>query len=322
MTATGPALYILKKAGIMILMLAAASLFVFLILQTLGVDPIVVLGGEKGIDAAARAELEKAYGLNRPLLVRYGDWIGGLFTGDLGLDYVNRQNVAALILPRVPVTLGLALIGILLGCAAGIPLGIVAAIRENTAADAVISMLALFFASMPSFVVGILAIIVCAEFFPSYAFVGGYGSVAEYFSRILPPAAVLSLAPMALTMRITRSGMIEQMKQGYIRTARAKGLGPFGVAIKHGFRNAVLPVLTVATMMVGTAVAGAALVETVFSLSGLGSLLIASIKEFNYPVTQTLVLILLFVFLFISFMADVLCVLIDPRVALKRSDAA
>jgi peptide/nickel transport system permease protein len=321
MTASALSRYILKRVGIMLLMLALVSLFTFLVLQTLGVDPIVVLGGEKGIDAAARAELEKAYGLNRPLLARYGDWVGGLLTGDLGLDYVNRQDVAALIAPRVPVTIGLVMIGILLGCAVGVPLGIVAALRKNTAADAAISILSLILASTPNFVVGILVLIVCAKFFPAYAFVGNYGNAAGYLSRILLPAAVLSLVPMALTMRITRSSMIEQMKQGYIRTARAKGLGLFDIVIKHGFRNAVLPVLTVTTMMVGTAIAGAALIETVFSLPGIGSLLIAAIKEFNYPVTQTLVLILLSVFLFISFTLDVLYVLIDPRVGLKRDGA-
>jgi ABC-type dipeptide/oligopeptide/nickel transport system permease component len=314
--------YILKRAGVMICMLALASLFTFCVLQTLGVDPIAVLGGEKGVDAAARLALEKAYGLDRPLLVRYGDWIGGLFTGDLGLDYVNRQNVAALIAPRIPVTVGLTATGILLGCAVGVPLGIFAALKKNTAADAALSIFSLLCASTPSFVAGILVVIACAKFFPGYAFVGGYGNAAEYFARLFPPAFVLSLIPMALTMRITRSSMIEQMKQGYIRTARAKGLSPFGVVCKHGLRNAAPPVLTVASMMVGTAIAGAALVETVFSLPGLGSLLIAAIKEFNYPVTQTLVLILLFVFLFLSFILDVLYVLIDPRVGLKRDGAA
>jgi peptide/nickel transport system permease protein len=301
----------------MIVMLAMVSLFIFLVLRTLGVDPVVVLGGDKGVDSTARAELEKSFGLNKPLLVQYGGWVAGVFTGNLGIDYVNRQNVAALIAPRIPITIGLVSISMIFAWFVGIPLGILSAVKRNTAADTAVSVISLVFASTPSFIAAILIVMICARFFPSYSFIGSYGNAAEYFSRIVLPAAALSFVPMALIQRVTRSSMIEQMKQGYILTARAKGLGTLAIVLKHGFRNAVLPMLTVATMMVGTAVAGAVLVETVFSLPGIGSLLIGAVKEYNYPVTQSLMMLLLFIFLFISFVLDVLYVLIDPRVSLK-----
>jgi peptide/nickel transport system permease protein len=303
-------------------MLVLVSMFVFLVPRALGVDPLVVLGGDKGATEAAKAELALRFGLDKPLLAQYGDWATGLLSGDLGHDYVNRQDVRGLIAPRVPVTVGLVAISMVLAWIFGILLGTLSALRKNTGLDTGISMVSLLLASTPGFVMAIVSILVCARFFPSYSFVGSYGNAGEYVARIVLPAVVLSFVPMALIVRVTRSSMVEQMKQGYVRTARAKGLGRAAIIVRHGFRNAMPPVLTIASMMVGTAISGAVLVETVFSLPGLGSLLVSAIKEYNYPITQTLLLLLLFVFLLISFVMDAVLVLIDPRVSLRQGGLA
>lgn len=309
--------YIIKRLLMMAVIFLIVSMFIFFILRIAGIDPISVLGGEKGITAQVRAELEKKYNLDKPLISQYGSWLAGLFNGNLGLDYVNRQDVWSLITPRIPITLGLVIMSMLIAVVIAIPAGMISAVYKNTPVDSAISIISLILVAMPGFLVSILMVVFCAKFVPGYSFVGTYNSFGEFLSRIALPSVALSFSPIAFMTRVSRSSMIEQLKSGYVMTAKAKGLSTGRIVIKHAFHNAVLPVLTIGSMMVGTTIAGAVLVETVFSLPGMGSLLITSIKQYNYPISQTLLLILLAVFLIISCVVDIIYALVDPRISIK-----
>ena len=311
-------MFILKRIVTMIILFAIVSLFVFMILRIAGVSPISVLGGEKGVTEEARAALEKQYNLDKPLLEQYVVWVKGIFTGDMGIDYVNKQDVADLIAPRIPITIGLVLFSMLFAVIIAIPLGIISAVKKNTFVDSAISITSLVLAAIPGFLISILIVAFCSKYIPSYSFVGSYTTTGEYIERIMLPAVALAFMPIAFMTRISRSNMIEQLKSNYIMTAKAKGLSTKRIVVKHAFHNAVLPVLTVGTMMVGTMISGAVLVESVFSLQGIGSLLVTSIKQYNYPVSQSLLMILLAIFLIISCVVDILYVVIDPRISIEE----
>ena len=306
--------FILKRIFTMIVLFAIVSIFIFMVLRLVGIKPISVLGGERGITDAAAAELEKQFALDKPMLEQYGIWIKGLFTGDLGVDYVDKQDVSNLIKPRIPVTIGLVFFSMLIAVVVAIPLGIISAVKKNTPVDSAISIISLELAAIPGFLVSILIVAFCAKFVPGYSFVGSYSGLGEYLQRLLLPSVALAFMPIAFMTRISRSNMIEQLKSNYIMTAKAKGLSTRTIVVKHAFHNAVLPVLTVGTMMVGSMISGAVLVESVFSLQGIGSLLVTAIKQYNYPVSQTLLMVLLGIFLIISCIVDILYVVIDPRV--------
>ena len=309
--------YILKRIFTMIVIFLVVSLVIFFLLRVAGVDPITVLGGEKGVTEDVRTALEKQYNLDKPLITQYFIWLTGVFKGNIGVDYVYRQDVWALISPRVPITVGLVVMSMLIAVVVAIPAGIISACKKNTAVDSVISIVSLVLVAIPGFLVSILILLFCAKYMPTYSFVGTYSNFGEYISRIILPAVALSFSPIAFMTRVSRSSMIEQMKSGYITTAKAKGISTTRTVFKHAFHNAVLPVLTIGSMMVGTTISGAVLVEQVFSLPGIGSLLITSIKEYNYPVTQTLMLILLAVFLIISCLVDIIYALVDPRISVE-----
>lgn len=306
--------FILKRIFTMIILFAIVSIFIFMVLRLVGVKPISVLGGERGITDAAAAELEKQFDLDKPMLEQYGIWIKGLFTGELGVDYVDKQDVSNLIKPRIPVTIGLVFFSMLIAVVVAIPLGIISAVKKNTPVDSAISIISLVLAAIPGFLVSILIVAFCAKFVHGYSFVGSYSGLGEYLQRLLLPSVALAFMPIAFMTRISRSNMIEQLKSNYIMTAKAKGLSTRTIVVKHAFHNAVLPVLTVGTMMVGSMISGAVLVESVFSLQGIGSLLVTAIKQYNYPVSQTLLMVLLGIFLIISCIVDILYVVIDPRV--------
>lgn len=309
--------YILKRILMMIPILIIVSLIIFMVIRASGVNPISVIGGDKSVTEEVKAELTSQYHLDKPLIEQYYYWIDGIFKGNLGLDYINRQSVSSLIASRIPITLGLVLLGMLIAVVVAFPLGILAALKKNTWVDQLISIFVLILSSTPNFLASIIMLVVISKFFANYQFIGTYSNATEFFQRLSVPAIALSLSPIALLTRVTRSSMIDQFKSNYITTAKSKGLSKSTIILKHGLKNGILPVLTIGAMMIGTTIAGAVLVESIFSLPGIGGLLITGIKTYNYPVVQTLLLILLVIFLVISTIVDVLYTLIDPRVKLQ-----
>jgi peptide/nickel transport system permease protein len=291
------------------------SFLVFLMLRASGVNPLDVLLGEKKTSTVeVKAQLAEQYHLNKPLTRQYLIWLKGAVGGDFGADYIKKQSVVSLIGARVQVTVGLVVMGMGIAILIAIPFGIISAVFKNTWVDHLISFIMLVLTSTPGFLVAIVALVLISKFMPSYHIVGTYSNFGQFLSRLLLPSLCMSLGTLALIGRITRSSMISTMQADFMVTTKAKGMGSGNIVIKHGFHNSVIPVLTISALMVGGAVAATVLVEQVFSLPGLGTLLTDSIMKYNYPVIQALTLLMLVIFQVISLIVDFVYVFIDPRI--------
>lgn len=308
--------YVLKKLLGMIPIILIVSAVVFFLLRMSGVDPVTVMIGEKQATDELRESLKTQFNLDKPLLTQYWIWLKGVLTGDLGVDYINKQSIQELIVSRLPVTVGLVIMSSLFGMTFAIILGVIAALNRNKPADHILSVVMLFLTSVPNFVVSILVIVFCSKFIPGYSFVGAYSNFGEFLQRIFVPSLVMSLGVVAMLGRIARSSMISQLQAPHIITARAKGMDNFNVTFKHAFHNAVIPVITIAGLQFAGSVGGTVLIEQIFSLPGVGGLLISGIQQNNYPVVQILVLFMLVIYLVMSFVVDMLYAIIDPRVKL------
>lgn len=309
--------YAVKKLLSMIPIVLIVSIAVFVLLRASGVDPVTVMIGEKQATDELRESLRQQFDLDKPLLTQYLIWLKGVIVGDFGIDYINKQSINDLIISRLPVTAGLVVLSSLFGMTFAIILGVIAALNRNKSADRILSVLMLFLTSVPNFVVSILVIVFCTKFVPGYSFIGSYSNFGEYLSRIFVPSIVMSLGVVAMLGRITRSSMISQLQAPHIMTAKAKGMDEFNVTFKHAFHNAVLPVLTIAGLQFAGSIGGTVLIEQIFSLPGVGGMLVNGIQQNNYPVVQILVLFMLVVYLVMSFVVDMLYAVIDPRVKLK-----
>ncbi len=309
--------YVLKKFLTMAVTLLLASFVVFILIRMSAVDPITVMTKNKPASDAVRMELTQEYNLDKPVVEQYFIWLKGVVQGDLGKDYVKQQDVAFLIKGRLPLTLTLVLYSTVLSLIVAIPAGVICALKKNTVIDQIISTILLLMSSVPGFVISILMLVIVSKYFPAYSFVGLSDNFWQMLSRLTLPAMALACNSVALFARITRSSMIQQLKSGYVTTAEAKGIRPIQVIFGHAFHNGILPVLTVVTVTVGSSISYGVLVESVFSLTGVGNLLIESIKSYNYPVVQILVLMLLIIFMVIGFLSDILYVALDPRVDLE-----
>lgn len=309
--------YVLKKLLGMIPIILIVSVVVFFLLRMSGVDPVTVMIGEKQATDELRESLRTQFYLDKPLLTQYWIWLKGVLTGNLGVDYINKQSISELIVSRLPVTIGLVIMSSLFGMTFAIILGVIAALNRNKPADHILSVLMLFLTSVPNFVVSILVIVFCSKFIPGYSFVGAYSNFGEFLQRIFLPSLVMSLGVVAMLGRVTRSSMISQLQAPHITTARAKGMDSFNVTFIHAFHNAVIPVITIAGLQFASSVGGTVLIEQIFSLPGVGGLLISGIQQNNYPVVQILVLFMLVIYLVMSFVVDMLYAIIDPRVKLS-----
>jgi peptide/nickel transport system permease protein len=267
------------------------------------------------IDTAEKAKLEKDLGLDRPIAIQYFDWIGGLAHGDLGYSYVSEKPAIEEILPRIPITAKLAGLALAFAIVFGVPLGVISAVRQNTPLDYLLRVVSLSGLSLPSFWLGLLVLM---------AFVHYFGAIPIYtdpphgFWESLwlysVPAAAVGFRSSALVMRLTRSSMLEVLRQDYIRTARAKGASPSSVNYHHALRNAVLPVVTVIGLEAAFLMGGLIVTETVFNIPGVARFLVEAIRWRDYPIVQNLVMFIAFVAVLINFLIDLLYAALDPRI--------
>ncbi len=309
--------FIVKRFIGMIPVILIVSFLVFFILRLSNVNPVTVMIGDRQSTEELRQKLTKQFNLDKPLLTQYFIWMKGIFTGNLGVDYVNGQDIVSLVASRIPVTLGLVVMSSVIGMAAAVLLGTFAALYRGKAADSIITVTMLIFSSIPSFLLSILVIIVITEVAPGYSFSGGFSNIRECFVRLIVPSLIMALHMIAMLGRVTRSSMISQLQAPYINTANAKGISSSNVTFKHAFHNAVIPVLTIAGLMFANSIGGTVLIEQIFSLPGVGGLLVTAIQQYNYPVVQILVLFMLAIYLTMSLIVDLLYAVIDPRVKLK-----
>lgn len=308
--------YVAKRIIVMIPILLVVSFAIFFLLRLSGSSELATIIGEKPASDELKAKVIEEYGLDDSMFLRYINWLKAALTGNFGKDYTSGQNVGELIATRIPVTLGLVGISFVLGTLLAILLGVIASLHRNKPIDTIISLIMLFFSSVPGFLVCVVVLIVVAKFVPSNSFVGTYSNAAEYFQRILPPAVIMSLGHLALLGRVTRSSMTSQLQSPYIITANAKGISKQSVTYKHAFHNAVIPVLTVAGNSLAGAIGSTVLIEQIFSLPGIGGLLVSGVLTNNYPVVQILVMLMLTIYLVVSLLVDLLYVIVDPRVSL------
>lgn len=252
--------------------------------------------------------IRQAYGLNRPFYIQYLDWLFRAVQGDFGDSYFFRDRVSNLIGSRLPITMTLGLVGLSLALIVALPLGIIAAVRENTWLDRTVMMVALLGQAMPSFWLGLILMVWLGLNLGLLPISGTGGP--EYY---VMPGIVLAFSAIPSLMRLTRSGMIEALSSDYIRTARAKGLSRLSILVKHGFRNAAIPVVSIAAVQLGFMLGGSIVIETVFAMHGVGYLAWESISKNDYPVVQAVVLVLALIYIALTLCSDLLNALLDPR---------
>ena len=252
--------------------------------------------------------VRKSYGLDKPLVVQYLDWAGAALQGDFGRSFFYNAQVSDLIAERLPVTMTLGLIGLALALVFAIPLGILAAVHAGSWLDRLALTGAVLGQAMPSFWIGLLLILL-------FGLQLGWLPVSgtDDWQGYVLPSIVLGLYAAPALMRLTRSGMIDVLRSDYIRTARAKGLLPAAVVLKHGLRNALIPVVSIAAVQLGLLMGGSVVIESVFSIHGLGYLAWESISRADFPVVQSIVLTLALMYVGLVFLSDVLNALLDPR---------
>ncbi len=301
----------------MVLLLVTAALF--FIIRLLPGDPVYALAGDtgQGLDHAAMHTLRHKLGLDQPVPVQYVKWVGGLLHGDLGRSALSHQTVGPQIVHRIPTTMQLGLVALLVGVLIGIPAGVIAAVKRGTWVDAAATGVAMFGIAVPSFWLAMMFIwlfVVTLRWLPASGFVSIATSPSAALRYLTLPAAALGLTLSGSIMRYTRSSVLEVLNQDYIRTARAKGLVERRVIIRHALRNSLLPIVTIIGLQLGALLAGSVIIESMFAIPGLGRLAIDAIGGRDYPMLQGVVLLFTLIVLAVNLFTDMLYAVVDPRI--------
>jgi peptide/nickel transport system permease protein len=308
--------YIARRILVALPTLLIVSIIVFLLQKLLPGDPVLALAGEER-DPATLEFLRERYHLNDPLIVQYVRWLGNALVGDLGISLRTNQPVLELIAEKLPVTLQLAVMSMILALGIGIPAGIIAAVYKNSVFDWLANFVALSGMSIPNFWLGIMLILLISVnlgWLPASGYEPFFRDPVRSLQTMLMPSFVLGTALAATIMRHTRSSMLTVLKSDYIRTARAKGLSRREVILSHSFRNAVLPIITLTAILFGELMAGAVLTEQIFAIPGFGKLTVDAVFNRDYAVVQGVVLCTAVGFLMINLVADVLYGVFNPRI--------
>jgi peptide/nickel transport system permease protein len=298
--------FLLRRFTVAILVALTVLTLSFLLTRLSG-DLAISIAGPNATQADVEM-IRQAYGLNRPLTTQYFDWLIRAVQGDFGESFFFRERVSSLIAHRLPITMTLGMVGLMIALVVALPLGIIAAVRENSWVDRSVMMVALIGQAMPSFWLGLILMVVLGLNL-AWLPISGTGSW-EYY---VMPGIVLSFSAIPSLMRLTRSGMIEALSSDYIRTARAKGLSRLSILVKHGFRNAAIPVVSIAAVQLGFMLGGSIVIETVFAMHGVGYLAWESISKNDFPVVQAVVLVLALIYIALTLLADLLNAVLDPR---------
>ena len=310
--------YLVRRLLLMLLTLFGISVIIFVLLRIVPGNIVDVLFDAAGfVDPAEKVKIEKDLGLDRPIVVQYASWIGGLLHGDLGYSYVSEKPALAEILPRIPITARLAAVALLFAVTLGIPLGVLSAVNQNTRLDYTLRVFSLAGLSLPAFWLGLLILMGAVALFgtiPIYS--SGPQTFWEAVAMTCVPAAAVGLRSSALIMRLTRSSMLEVLRQDYIRTARSKGASERSVNYGHALKNAILPIVTVIGVEAAFLIGGLIVTETVFNIPGVARFLVEAIRWRDYPIVQNLVMFIAVVVVTVNFIVDLLYAALDPRIKL------
>ena len=310
------AAYLTRRLMLMVVTLFGISVIIFFLLRVVPGNIVDILFDSAGmVNPAEKVKIERELGLDKPIAVQYAAWISGIARGDLGYSYVSEKPAIDEIAPRVPVTAKLALMALIFSIAIGIPLGVISAVKQNSGVDYALRVLSLTGLSVPAFWLGLLILM---------AFVARFGTIPIYtepaknlWDELLlysVPAAAVGFRSSALIMRLTRSSMLEVLRQDYIRTARAKGASKRAVNYEHALRNALLPVVTIVGIEAAFLIGGLIVTETVFNIPGVARFLVEAIRTRDYPIVQNLVMFIAIVVVTVNFLVDLTYAALDPRI--------
>jgi peptide/nickel transport system permease protein len=310
--------YLIQRLFWLVVTLWALSFLVFAGIRLIPGDTIdLILGTSSILSKEQEASLSAYYGLDRPMLVQYVNWLGAALRGDMGLSVRTGQPVMTEVLQRFPLTLELAIITLLIAVAVGTSLGIASALRANSAIDAFARLFSLVGMSVPNFVIAILTILILSvvfHWFPASRFVSLSENPAQNLKQLAFPAIALGMAMAAGVARMTRSSMLEVMREDYVRTARSKGLKEAPIILRHSLKNALIPVITLVGIDFGRLLGGTVIVEQIYALPGLGRLALYAIYQRDYAMVQASVLFIAACYVFMNLVADMAYAFVDPRI--------
>ena len=311
--------FLVRRVAQIVPTLIFVSMLIFGLQQLLPGDPAMILAGEER-DPTVIAHLRERLNLDKPLPVRYMYWVRGVLHGDLGESVRTQQPVSTLIAEKLPVTLELACIAIVIALAIGIPAGVISAVRRGSAWDYGANVVALWGLSTPNFWLGIMLILlfsVTLGWLPASGYVSPFEDLRANLAAMIMPAFVLGNAIAAVLMRHTRSAMLQVLSSDYVRTARAKGVPEGGVVLKHALRNALIPIITLGALEFGTLLSGAVLTEQVFTIPGFGKLIVDAVFNRDYAVVQGVVLFTATAYIVLNLIADIAYALANPRIRVQ-----
>ncbi len=295
------------------LMFVVASV-VFLMLRFVPGDPAKIIVGNQRITEENLQSIRVQYRLDKPVLEQYGYWVKDLAQGDLGRSFRQRADVTTLILDRLNVTAQLVIASFLISMIISIPLGIISALRRNTWVDFSATVFSLIGASSPVYFTGIILILIFSYKLNWLPALGDGDGGWDTVRHLALPSLALGFSLACITTRLTRSAMIEALSQDYIETARSKGLSSRSIVMKHAFRNAMIPIVTVAGLQFGALIVGTVLIEYTFGIGGLGSLIVQAVQVRDYPVVQGATIFIAGIFILVNLIVDILYAVIDPRI--------
>jgi peptide/nickel transport system permease protein len=313
--------YILRRLALALFVLVMVTLVVFFILRLLPGDPLIIYMGQNqslnNLTPEAMDQLRHEFGLDRPLLVQYASWMGGLFQGNFGSSIFFHEKVGVLLGQRYPITIFLGILALTLSSCLGIGVGLIAAIRRGKWADKIITPLSYIGITIPTFWLGILMIYAFSlklGLLPMIGFTSPFTDLGMSIKQMIMPIICLSVGAFAGTTRQMRSSMLDVIRQDYIRTAWSKGLKERVIIARHALKNSLIPVITVIGLQMGMIFGGSVIVETVFSIPGIGSLMVTSIFNHDYAVVQSCTLVFAVMITFINLAVDISYSFIDPRI--------
>ncbi len=296
------------------------TLIIFFTLRVLPGDPLAILygdGGRENLTEADIAEIKHQLGIDKALVLQYGDWMKDVFTGKMGESFWRGDSVSEMIIRRGPLTAEIAVIAVLISWLVGLPVGILGAVRQNGWADYVSRFFTIIFLAVPSFWVAILVVVFSLLVFnyrPPLGIIHLWEDPFSNLQIVIAPGVVLGLATSAYIARMARTTLLEVIRDDYVRTARAKGLPERVVVLRHALRNALLPVITLSGVLFGLLLGGSVAVELAFTVPGLGSALVQAFTERDFVVVQNLVLLYGFIFVFVNLVIDLAYAWLDPRI--------
>lgn len=309
--------YTIRRILQLIPVLLGISILIFAVMKMIPGD---VISGILGVEATPelRAQLAAKYGLDRPYIVQYLDWIGGVLRGDFGESIRTAEPILPQILTRFQVTAELTILAAVISWFVAIPLGILAAVKRNSMVDRLIRVFALLGVSVPGFALSILLILFLSlafGYFSPLGYVSFFEDPLRNLQIMILPASILGISISGSVMRMTRSSVLEVLRQDFVHTVRAKGASERVAVFKHVLRSALIPIVTLVGMQIGSLLGGAVIVEQIFSLPGLGQMTLTGINQRDYPVVQGCVLFIAFVYVLVNVATDLLYAYIDPRIS-------